>query len=85
MNDSINSNNKENYDKYVVDSSPVLGEGRVESVDRDYGQEQFGVIGKYVEPINCDLTRQTENDKIAYDLITKGAGGMVDDTEGGKY
>ena len=55
----INSNNSEHYDKYVVDSTPTMGEGRCETTKCALGQKTFGIA---CESIYEDKTRNTEND-----------------------
>jgi hypothetical protein len=87
MSDSINSNNKKYYDKYVVDNTSDLGPGRVEPAPggkQVYGAEKYAVRGNY-KPINCDPTRFTENDMGAHNKINMGGENEVDDSEGGKY
>ena len=84
---SINTNNKKHYDKYVIDNTNPLGDGRTETAPggkKFYGQQAYGVIGQY-DPINCDPTRNTENDNIASELIRNGKEECVDDSEGGMY
>jgi hypothetical protein len=75
------------YDKYQVSdaTSAALGEGRTESTGREYGQEKFGVRGRYTNSANCDESRFTENDRIAHDRLTNGREAQNDDSQGGKY
>lgn len=76
------------YDKYVVDNSNPLGNGRVETqvgVKKAYGQKQYGVRGEYKKVINQDKSRNTANDDVASDLISNGGCACPDDSQGGKY
>ncbi len=86
MSDINNMGKGANYDKFVVDSSNPLGEGRTEDVmaRENMGQAEFGVLGNY-DPINCDPTRNTANDDIATRNIMSGGDNDVDDSEGGAY
>lgn len=80
MSDSINTNNKQNYDKYVVDNSNPLGNGREEMIygNKDImGQARFSCDGKMIYD---DETRDTENDMIA----DKGVSYQTD-SQGGMY
>ncbi len=91
MNDSINSNNKENYDKYVVDSSNPLGDGRYENIDmnssakgKHFGQVKYAKRGGY-ESIYDDPTRDSDNDTEAKARMNEKVDYDSDESQDGMY
>lgn len=94
--DSINTNNTQNYDKYVVDNTPIMGEGYYATPlgkDPSKGQE-FGQI-KYTpqgtkDTIYDDSTRDTDNDRRAQIRGNTEVGRNIaikdeDNSQGGMY
>lgn len=75
MNDSINSNNTENYGKFKVDNSSELPPGFVTGGDGKMGQSKYS--GGTGESIYDDVTRDTEDDTKA----EPGYEDMIDEDE----
>ena len=90
--ESINSNNEANYDKFVVDNSYDGGEpGRTEQPTGDepskgleFGQAKYAKRGAG-NSIYDDPTRDTDNDTRAKEIMDEKPTICEDESEGGAY
>lgn len=74
------------YDKYVVDNSPTMGEGRIVDMP-NAAPSQVRYAHEGMAPQRCDKTRFTKDDADAYAVNMQGELGEmnVDESQGGMY